>query len=181
MNTKSWFLPAAHASLWRILWGLLASLMPLWHATALAQISDDARRDTVSWSVSVQGAARPSGTLTLALHGQVLKGWHVYALKQLPGGPTPLRVALEPNKVATANGEPAGSRPSKAHDLGFDLDTQFYSHAFTVTLPVRLSSPLATGRRLIPLSVRFQTCNGLVCQPPKTVRLSAFIDVAAHG
>src|SRR5215469_1539801 len=143
---------------WARAFALLALALP---GSALGQTADEARRETVSWTSSVQPekAAKPASALKLTLHGRVLDGWHVYALKQLPGGPTPLLVTLDPNKVASASGEPAGSPATRIHDPGFNLETQFYSHEFTVTLPVRLSSPLAAGRQTIPVSVRFQTCN----------------------
>jgi hypothetical protein len=153
------------------------------HGAASAQTADPARGDTVTWTLSSPGAdaVKPGSRLALTLHGAVLDGWHVYSLKQLPEGPTPLRVTLDPSEVAAADGAPAGSAPSKTHDPAFDLDTQFYAHAFTVTVPVRIGSHLAAGRQLIPVSVRFQTCNGQICQPPKTVRLSAPINVRADG
>ena len=165
--------PLRASSARRVAAGL--SLLALLPASALAQTQDDARAQTVSWAASVKpdGAAAKSWTLTL--QAQVRDGWHVYALKQLPGGPTPLLVTLDPNKVATAIGEPAGSPPTKIHDPGFDLDTQYYSHAFTVSLPLRIASQ--PGRQQIPVSVRFQTCNDRVCQPPKIVHLSAPIAV----
>jgi hypothetical protein len=140
-------------------------------------------RETVSWTVSTPaaGAVKPGSRLALTLHGAVQDGWHVYALKQLPDGPTPLRVALDPTDVAMANGAPTGSPTTKLHDPAFDLDTEFYTRDFTVTVPVRVGSHLAAGRQLIPVSVRFQTCNGGICQPPKTVRLSAAVNVRAGG
>jgi hypothetical protein len=151
------------------------------HGAAMAQTPDDpARAETVSWTVQPQTAAKPDGRLTLTLYGAVLDGWHVYALKQAPDGPTPLLVTLDANTVATADGSPAGSPPRKIHDPAFDLDTQFYSNAFTVTLPVRLKHNLSPGQQAIPLSVRFQTCNGRTCQPPKTVQLSAPVNLSGR-
>jgi hypothetical protein len=166
-------------------WALLGLTL---HGAALAQapdrpLSNAGGGDTVSWAVSAQGAdsVKQGSRLTLTLHGAVQDGWHVYALKQPPGGPTPLRVTLDASDVAMAAGAPAGSLPTKIHDPAFDLDTQFYAHAFTLTAPVRVGAHLAAGRQLIPVSVRFQTCNGLICQPPKTVHLSASINVRADG
>jgi hypothetical protein len=141
---------------------------------ALAQAPDEAARgETVSWTASVgpDGKVKQGAHLTLTLHGKILEGWHVYALQQLPEGPTPLRVTVDANDVATADGAPAGSPATTVHDPAFNLDTQFYAKDFTVTVPVRLGSHPVTGR--IPVSVRFQTCNGRVCQPPKAVHLSA--------
>jgi hypothetical protein len=126
--------------------------------------------DTVTWSVSQANFKRHKALL--ALSGQVQPGWHVYGLKQAPTGPTPLIVALEQNDVAKADGPVSGSPVTTYHDPAFGLDTHFYSSAFTLTLPVRLTSH-ASGAQTIPVSVRFQTCNGRICQPPKTVHLSA--------
>ena len=153
-------------------------------AAAAAQAPGSAAvGDTVTWTVAPQTAddVKPGSRLALVLHGTVLDGWHVYALKQLPDGPTPLRVALDPNDVAVADGSPTGSPPTKVHDPSFNLDTQFYSHAFTVTAPVRVGKHLAAGRQAIPVNVRFQTCTDRICLPPKTVHLSAPITVRADG
>jgi hypothetical protein len=85
---------------------------------------------------------------------------------------------VDPNNVATAGGAAVASPPTKIHDPAFNLDTEFYARAFTVTLPLRLAARAARGQRQIPLSVRFQTCNGQICQPPKLVHLAASLPAA---
>jgi hypothetical protein len=165
----------------------LALLTVSLHGVALAQTPEQGfgptGPETVTWTVSApaSGAVRPGSKLALTLHGAVQDGWHVYALKQLPEGPTPLRVTLDTSEVATADGAPSGSAPTTIHDPAFDLDTQFYPRAFTLTAPVRVAKTLAAGKQLIPVSVRYQTCNGRICQPPKTVHLSVPIDVRGKG
>ncbi|HWF64158.1 MAG TPA: protein-disulfide reductase DsbD N-terminal domain-containing protein [Rhizomicrobium sp.] len=148
------------------------ALLVLASAGAGAATPDPARTEAVAWTASVAPDAKP-GNLTLTLHADVQKGWHVYALKQLPGGPTPLLVKVDPNDVASAGGEAMGSPPTKIHDPDFNLDTEFYARAFTVSLPLRLAAHAPRGQRQIPLSVRFQTCNGQICQPPKLIHLAA--------
>jgi hypothetical protein len=145
---------------------------------ALAQPSA-AQGETVAWTVQASDVAK--GKATLTLNGAVREGWHVYSLKQLPEGPTPLLVTVDQNDVAKAGGTVAGSAPTKIHDPAFGLDTQFYESAFSLTVPVRLGGHASAGPQSIPLSVRFQTCNGRVCQPPKTVHLSASINLPAGG
>lgn len=134
---------------------------------------------TVQWSATVIStpAVKGGGEATVELSAAVLDGWHVYALTQPPGGPTALRVAVEDNPIARASGAPSGTAPEKKYDPSFDLETQFYAHSFTLYLPVRLKEHPAAGWQQIPLSVRFQTCNGRECQPPTTVHLSASIEV----
>jgi hypothetical protein len=146
---------------------------------AVAQTADPAAAETVSWTASVSAAnpVKPDSALTVTLHAQVKDGWHVYALKQLPNGPTPLRITVDANKVAAASGDAVGSPATKVHDAAFNLDTPLYSKAFTATVPVRVAAHAAAGAQSIPVSVRFQTCNGAICQPPKTVHLSAPVTV----
>ena len=133
---------------------------------------------TVSWTVQPQDIATP-GRAELTVHGSVVPGWHVYSLKQSPEGPTPLVVSVATNDVAVADGAPTGSAPVKFHDPAFNLETQFYSNTFTLSVPVRFKSH-AGGAQAIPVDVRFQTCNGRICEPPKTVHLSAPVHLPAE-
>ncbi len=162
--------------------GAVLGLAPTGAGRAHAE-TQGAPVETVAWTVSAPtaGALKPGSRLAITVHGAVLQGWHVYALTQPLDGPTPLRVAVDANQVVTADGEPSGSEPLKVHDSAFDQDTQFYAHDFTVTVPVRLASRLAAGVHRIPLSVRFQTCDGQICKPPKSVSLTAAIAVQAEG
>jgi cytochrome c biogenesis DsbD-like protein len=146
---------------------------------ALAQAPESGIPETVSWSIAPQ-AAKAGGKLLLTLRGTVQDGWHVYSLKQAPDGPTPLLVSLGASDVIAAEGAVTESRAVKQRDPAFGLDTQFYEHAFTLTVPVRLK-PQVAGQQVVPVNVRFQTCNGRICQPPKTVHLSAPVNVQAGG
>ena len=138
--------------------------------------------DTVSWSASAPAqGAKPGGQAKITLRGAVQPGWHVYGLQQLPDGPTPLRVTLDASDIATADGQPSGTPPTKLQDPSFNLETQYYERDFTVTAPVRIGARAPAGQQQIPISVRFQTCNGRICQPPKTVRLSVPVTVRANG
>lgn len=156
------------------------------NATTMAQVSPQpdgaARGETVSWTVSAptEDAIKPGSRLTLTLRGTIQDSWHLYSLKQAPDGPTPLLISLGANSVATAGGAVTGTAPTKRRDPAFGLNTQYYEHAFTLTVPVRLKPNLKPGQQAIPLNVRFQTCNGTVCQPPKTVRLSAPVNLAGR-
>jgi hypothetical protein len=159
---------------------LLAATAPAFSQTLSAPV-DETAGDAVSWTAAPPSsdAIRQRGAVTLTVSGSVREGWHVYSLQQLPDGPTALRVTVDANAIATAAGAVAGSAPTRILDPRFGLETQFYSHAFTLRVPVRLAAHLVAGRALIPVSVRFQTCNDEICRPPRTVRLSVPIDVPA--
>lgn len=113
----------------------------------------------------------------MEISGEIQDGWHVYALTQPAGGPTPMRITVDDNQFALAAGEPSGTAPHKKHDRSFGLETQFYTHSFIVRLPVRVKEQPVAGRQVVPLSVRFQSCSDRECLPPTTVRLSVAVDV----
>jgi hypothetical protein len=145
--------------------------------TAVAQTTPE----RVQWSATFdsQGAVKGGSTVLLEINGAIQDGWHVYALTEPSGGPTPLRVTLDENDVAQAAGTPTGTKPLKHHDPSFNLETQFYTHSFTVRLPVTLKPTV--GPQRVPVSVRFQTCSNRECQPPTTTHLSVVIDVLPAG
>jgi hypothetical protein len=140
-------------------------------ASAWAQPGDPATKDTVSWSAPTISVTK-GDRAKLILNGAVLAGWHVYSLKQALEGPTPLVVTVDANEIASADGAVTETPPTTFKDPAFGVDTHFYSNTFTLTLPVKLKSKPGASAA-IPVSVRFQTCNGRICQPPKTVHLSA--------
>ncbi|WP_343612650.1 protein-disulfide reductase DsbD domain-containing protein [Novosphingobium sp.] len=161
----------------RLALALLATCALLPAATASAQ---PAGTPTVTWTIAPVSAT-PGGRARLVLQGTLRDNWHLYAFKQKENGPTPLRVALDANEVAQPDGAPSGSAPIVAHDAAFNLDTPYYLHNFAITVPVKLKPHAAAGRQNVPVTVRFQTCNGQTCEPPKTLHLTAAVTVGAHG
>ncbi len=151
----------------------------LWTGDSAAQ----APAERVQWSAAfaAPGAVKVGSTVLLEVSGEIQDGWHVYALSEPSGGPIALRVSLDENDVAQPAGSPSGTVPSKHQDPSFNLETQFYTHAFTVRLPVTLKEHTAAGRQLVPVSVRFQTCSDRECQPPTTTHLSVPVDVLPAG
>ena len=148
--------------------------------TGAAQAPPDG---TVHWTttLSATGAPGNGSEATLELSGAIEDGWHVYALTQPPGGPAALRVTVDDNEIARAVGAPSGPSPQKRRDPSFGLETRFYTHSFTIRLPVQIKQPATAAQQLIPVSVRFQTCSDRECQPPTTVHLSVAVGPTSQG
>ncbi len=134
---------------------------------------------TVRWTAGLASSAavKPGARATVAIAAEVQPGWHVYALVQRPGGPTALRVKLDENPIARAADAPTGSAAQRRYDPSFNLETQFYAGSFTLRLPLHLNAGVGAGRYQLPVSVRFQTCNGRECEPPTTIHLAVPIEV----
>ena len=133
----------------------------------------------VRWQASIAAntPVKAGAGATIDLTGHVDEGWHVYALNEPSGGPIPLRIALDENRVAHIVGQIGGTVPVKKHDESFALETELYLSDFTLHVPVEVGQS-AAGRQTIPLNVRFQACNDRICLPPRTVHLSAAVEVA---
>ncbi len=156
----------------------LAFLLFAVRGVAQAQ-SSSIPAETVSWTVSAPADVKSGGKVTLTLRGAVVEGWYVYSLKQQPLGPNPLHVSLGSKDLASIQGAVSESAPVKKKDPAFGFETQYFDKPFTVNVPVQVAKDLAPGQQTIPVKVSFQTCNGRICQPPKTVQLSAPVNVKA--
>jgi hypothetical protein len=137
---------------------------------------------SVQWTAVLRPATGVTrGVAIVELSGELQSGWHVYGLVEPPNGPTALKVGLDDNAVARSAGAVSGSPAEHKFDASFGRTTEFYSGPFKLYLPVRLMQPAAAaGSAVIPVSVRFQTCNGDVCVPPKTIHLKVPLE-AGHG
>jgi len=159
---------------YRVLAGLLAVLVMAPGPCGAAADGDPI--PTVRWAATFSPATiGHGGDATVEVSAQIQEGWHVYAPGQAPGGPTPLRVTLDNDHIATLAGPVSCTTPQKKHDPSFDLDTLFFVHSLHLHVPVHLvdSTP---GARVIPVSVRFQICSERECQPPATVHLDVPVD-----
>jgi Disulphide bond corrector protein DsbC len=135
---------------------------------------------SVQWSASAQvDGTDPQGRRALLEVAAIVpQGWHVYALNEPEGGPTPLRVAIEQGVTVKITGPASGAIPEKRHDPSFDLDTEFYPRDFTLRFPLE-SLGAVRALQSLPVSVRFQLCSERECQPPKTIHLIASLNGAA--
>jgi DsbC/DsbD-like thiol-disulfide interchange protein len=133
----------------------------------------------VQWTALVipESPIKQGSRISLQLSAEIQEGWHVYGLIQMPGGPTPLHVALNEDGAVQIAGATSGTAPIKKHDPSFDLETQFYTQSFVLHIPAQVKQHPPVGRQSVPVSVRFQACSDRVCLPPKTVLLSVQIEV----
>jgi len=132
-------------------------------------------------AVTPKPAAEPGSRIAIEVTAAIDEGWHVYGLEQTPGGPTPLRATLDENETVQAAGAATGSAPSKQHDSSFNLETETYTRTFVLRLPAQIMPHAPAGKQLTPVSVRFQACNDRICLPPRTVHLSAPVEIVGRN
>lgn len=131
--------------------------------------------DPVTWGVEATTGDHtvPGVTTTVRAAATIRDGWHVFGIGQPPGGPTPLKIALEHNAVARAGGQVSTSAAIRAHDASFNLVTEVFTHEFNITLPIVIQKNAAVGEGTIPVSIHYQSCSDRTCMPPRTIHLNA--------
>jgi thiol:disulfide interchange protein len=146
-------------------------------APALAQTASQ----IVPWSIELRPAAtlRSGEKATAHLSATIKTGWHVYALSQGPGGPTPLTLKLQDAPAFELSGLPKAATPLSLYDKNFEMETQFYEHSIEIDLPVAVKPAAPEGHQEATLDVHFQTCNETTCLPPSTAHLTFEATIAS--
>lgn len=131
--------------------------------------------DPVHWSASVRPAAVVAGdTVSLLVAVAIDKGFHVYGLKQLDDGPSPLVVRAVDNEFVKANGSLRAPSAEKITKSSFGVPVEWYTTRATFAVPVRIA-PTAAQTTTARVSVRYQACSNTVCLLPQTIELTQVI------
>ena len=130
-------------------------------------------QDPVHWTAKASAATlAPGGRFDVVLSATVDEEWHVYSVTQGPGGPIPTTVAVGPKALFTRDGAILGPAPVTAFDPNFEIKTETYDGAFTLTMPVTLAADARGGRGTARVEVGYQACTNRLCLPPTTVSLT---------
>ncbi len=144
------------------------TLLPILCGIALAARAQRPT-DNVKWSVEPIRVSASSAQVKLS--AAVQDGWHVYALSQPAGGPTPLKITVPTGSPYALEGPVAETGVVRHQDPNFNMETIYYLKAatFHVGLKPTGSAPADTA----PIDVRFQACSDRLCLPPYTAHLTA--------
>jgi thiol:disulfide interchange protein len=149
---------------------LLVGVTPL-SAPAFAEASAR-RQDPVHWSAKTAATAiRPGGTFDVAVSARIDDEWYVYSVTQGPGGPVPTSIAVGPKALFSRSGAIRGPDPTAAYDPNFEIRTEKYDGAFTLTVPVALAAAAPGAGGTLSVAVTYQACTNRLCLPPQTETL----------
>ena len=136
----------------------------------------------VTWSVTLDpkaDARAPGGRLTALVTAKIDEGWHVYSAQELPDGPRGLRIDLG-RRRAGRGGRPDGQPGARARvRRGLLAGHRVLQGVGDVPRAARhREARRSRGRATIAFDISFQACDGRMCLPGKTVRVSAPVVVA---
>ena len=153
---------------------LIVSLLILFAVCAVSKA-----QNPVSLTMSVKPAKVKAGDkLTGQITASIGGGWHMYSVTQGAGGPIPTRITIADGVIKAAGGI-RGSGVKREMDPNFQIVTETYSGSASFTVPLVVDSAAQPGPQTVTANVRYQVCNDTTCLPPKTVKVSAPVEIVA--
>ena len=158
----------------------LFSLIPAL-ACLLVIVNPAQAQNPITWSVKANAnrAIKPGDKVSVQLTAQIAPGWHLYSITQGAGGPIPTRLTLPEGQPFKLAGSISGPRPRVEMDPNFNINTETYEGSATFSVPVTVAADAPAGAQTVQINARFQACNDSTCLPPRTVKLTAPVEIAA--
>lgn len=131
----------------------------------------DEEKMPVKWTIKVdkpEKSLNKDDSFKAGLHAEIEKGWHLYALEKIEGGPIPTGISLVEGQPFEL-GKIEAPIPFEVDDSAFGVTIKFYEDSVTFILPVKVLCKFDNETARLKVKVRYQICNEEMCLPPKTV------------
>lgn len=118
----------------------------------------------------VRWRARAEGAGKVILVADIAPGWHLYSMKEIPGGPKATRIELIDPTAWEWAAEIEAPEPERAPDSNFGTEVEYYEGETDFVLHPRRKKEDKQDKAGKPLAlrVRYQCCTATECLPPKT-------------
>ena len=128
-------------------------------------------KQPVVWSGPAAPVTAASGSkASVSIAATIAPGWHIYALSQAAGGPTPLEITMPASQPFKMAGQIVSSKPEVKFDAGFGMNVDLLTGRAEFALPVTVSKT-APGKQSMVVEARYQACNANLCLPARTDRI----------
>ncbi len=123
------------------------------------------KHEYVSWTMTLEpSSATPGSKVLLRAAGRVESGWHLYSGSTKQGIPTSFQVG--PANVVEVM-RLLQLPPKKAFDKNFNAETETYESDVTFLVELQVKKDAPSGRDMLEIRGRYQTCNDNQCVPGK--------------
>ena len=155
------------------------SLVATFIGLSAAAAQANAAENPVHWSTApVQKRCSAGSTFTAKVLALVDPGWHLYALEQEEGGPIPTEISLAGRSYLSL-GTIRASKPIQLLDPNFNKRVNLYIDKAEFSLPLTVSADATPGPQRAALHVRYQSCNEMMCLPPRSVTVDLVVFIKA--
>lgn len=116
----------------------------------------------VKWKIKLEDSKTAEKEIVFT--ATIEKGWHLYDMNLLEGGPVSTSFTFETLQGAELIGQPVSNiKPTVVYDEQFDMDLRWFPGAVTFTQKVKILDP---KKFKIEGEVEFMVCNDETCLPP---------------
>ena len=140
-------------------------------------------QNPINWSLKAGATTKPlkpGDRFNVQVIASIEPGWHLYAITQPAGGPTPTQITLSSGQHFKAGGAVKSPPSITEFDENFGIDTEFFVGTATFTLPVMVVGDAPAGKHKLQVNAFYQTCNDRLCLPATTAKMEALIEVAVE-
>lgn len=123
-------------------------------------------------------ATSPGGKLSVTLAATMDPGWHIYAITQRSGGPTPLRLLVGEGQPFSLAGDIKSPAPEVKFDPNFGIEVQTLDSRAEFVLPIAVTAGAAAGKHTLKVEARYQACKASICLPIQTDAVELPVTVA---
>ena len=102
------------------------------------------------------------------IKASIEKGWHIYSLNQIDGGPQKTTFSFTKDRNHTLVGKLNEPKPIKKFEEVFGMDVLYFENSVMFTQKVKLNAKNA----VIKGKVTFMACTNKECLPPDEVEFS---------
>jgi hypothetical protein len=146
-------------------------------ALGLAQTSKPL--NPVTWRLEAPATVKPgSPPARLKLTAQIARGWHLYSLKKLEGGPYPTSITVAEGHPFRLAGAVEAPDPIRIEDEAFGMEVEIYIDEAVFNVPVEAVPGAKPGTDKVVVDARYQVCDNKMCLPPRTAHAEAAVEIA---
>jgi thiol:disulfide interchange protein DsbD len=117
------------------------------------------------------------GSFNVTLQAEISRGWHLYSMEVLPGGPIPTTITVQEDEIFAPAGDPQEPTPIPWFDRNFNMQTNYFKGSVDFNVPALVKASAAPGDHELSVKVRFMLCNDSSCLPPQTKTVRLFVSV----
>lgn len=147
-------------------------------SSAVAPPAQAGHQHVVWTGTATPTATNPGAKMSVTLAATIDPGWHIYAITQRSGGPTPLRLFVAEGQPFALAGDIKSPAPEVRFDPNFGIEVQTLDSRAEFVLPFAVTAGAAAGKHTLRVEARYQACNASICLPIQTDAVDLPVTVA---
>jgi thiol:disulfide interchange protein DsbD len=139
-------------------------------------------QEPVQWTAMVSPTrVAAKGRFQVRVQAEIASGYHLYAVSQAPGGPSPTSITLPAGSAFTLRWPHISSWPApvKVSAPEFGMEIEYHVRKVIFDFTALAAADAAPGTHEVVVEIHYQLCDEHTCLVPETKQLRVPIEVIA--